>query len=168
MSMMCKGRIYTLGITLLIALAGIAQSESSSWKLQAGYEVNYTGHNTVLHAEYAINNHRIGGGVNYNFSDGFASNPVVGVGLSYGYVVLQNEKWQASLGIDYRRQKPLEIVNIQTLVLANSLEYKFTEHIGALSRIGYGVAIERAASAGSFAQLNNISGLFLIGCVYSF
>jgi hypothetical protein len=165
---MCKGRIYTLGIALVIALAGVAQGESSSWKLQAGYEVNYTGNNAVLHAEYAISNHRIGGGLNYNFSDGFTYNPVVGVGLSYGYVVLQNEKWQASLGIDYRRQKPLKIVNIQTLVLANSIEYKFTEHIGALSRIGYGVAVERAASAGSFAQLNNISGLFLVGCVYSF
>jgi hypothetical protein len=165
---MRKNRIFTLCFTLVITLAGIAQSESSSWKLQVGYEVNYTGHNAVLHAEYALSKHRIGGGINYNFSDGFASNPVVGVGLSYGYVVLQNEKWQASLGVDYRRQKPLEIVNIQTLVLANSIEYKFTEHIGALSRIGYGAALERAASAGSFAQLNNISGLFLIGCVYSF
>ena len=165
---MRKGRLVTLCFLLLITLIGIAQSESSEWKLQAGYEVNYTGHNAVLHAEYALSKHRIGGGINYNFSDGFASNPVVGVGLSYGYVVLQNKKWQASLGIDYRRQKPLEIVNIQTLVLANSIEYKFTEHIGALSRIGYGVALERAASAGSFAQLNNISGLFLLGCVYSF
>jgi hypothetical protein len=165
---MRKNRIFILCFTLVISLAGIAQSESSSWKLQAGYEVNYTGNNAVLHAEYALSKHRIGGGINYNFSDGFASNPVVGVGLSYGYVVLQSEKWQASLGIDYRRQKPLKIVNIQTLVLANSIEYKFTEHIGALSRIGYGVALERAASAGSFAQLNNISGLFLIGCVYSF
>ncbi|MFT4598048.1 MAG: hypothetical protein ACJAR8_001568 [Bacteroidia bacterium] len=165
---MRKNRIFILCFTLVISLAGIAQSESSSWKLQAGYEVNYTGQNAVLHAEYALSKHRIGGGINYNFSDGFASNPVVGVGLSYGYVVLQNKKWQASLGIDYRRQKPLEIVNIQSLVLANSIEYKFTEHIGALSRIGYGVALERAASAGSFVQLNNISGLFLLGCVYSF
>jgi hypothetical protein len=165
---MRKGRLVTLCFLLLITLIGIAQSESSEWKLQAGYEVNYTGHNAVLHAEYTLSKHRIGGGINYNFSDGFASNPVLGVGLSYGYVVLQSEKWQASLGIDYRRQKPLEIVNIQTLVLANSIEYKFTEHIGALSRIGYGVALERAASAGSFAQLNNISGLFLLGCVYSF
>ena len=165
---MYKGRLLTLCFALVITLAGIAQSKSSSWKLQAGYEVNYTGHNAVLHAEYALNKHRIGGGVSYNFSDGFATNPLVGVGLSYGYVVLLSEKWQASLGIDYRRQKPLEIVNIQTLVLANSIEYKFTEHIGALSRIGYGVALERAASAGSFAQLNNISGLFLLGCVYSF
>ncbi len=165
---MYKDRLFILSITLLIAQAGIAQSDSTSWKLHAGYEMNYTGNNTVLQAEYAINNHRIGGGVNYNFSDGFTFNPVVGFGLSYGYVVLQSEKWQASLGIDYRRQKPLKIVNVQTLVLANSIEYKFTEHIGALSRIGYGVAVERAASAGSFAQLNNISGLFLVGCVYSF
>lgn len=165
---MFKLRIICLYAILHIVYLATAQKDTNSWHLQAGYEVNYTGHNTILHVEYALNNHLLGGGINYNLSDGFASNPVLGIGLSCGYIVVQNKKWQSSISVDYRRQKPLKIVNIQTVVLAQSVKYQINNHLGALSRIGYGFAAERTASAGSFAQFNNVSGLFTVACVYSF
>lgn len=142
--------------------------QKSKWSLQMGFETNYTGNNGFLHAGYSIKKHKLEAGVNYNFSDGFAANPVLGIDLSYSYKVVESYRWSASIGLDYRRQKPLKIVNIQLLNYTTGVTYKWMPKLYLTSKLGYGLAAERAASAGSFAQSNNISGSFQFGCVYRF
>ncbi len=153
---------------LLCANALIAQENAEKrWGILSGHEVNYTGNNAVLHALYEVNRrHTIEAGLNYNFSDGFAANPVIGLGVSYGYTIAARDKWNAAVGIDYRRQKPLSIVNIQTITYATKAKYNITDKWSAYSRVGYGVALERARSSGNFTQSNNISGSFSLGCVF--
>jgi hypothetical protein len=141
-------------------------SKHYPWSLMMGFESNYTGNNALLHGSYLFQRSEIDAGLNYNLSDGFSANPVLGFGLGYQYKVVYNRKWSASIGLDYRRQKPLKIVNIQLLNYTTGVTYKFGEHFNIKSKLGYGLAAERAASAGSFAQSNTISGSFYLGCVY--
>ena len=159
-------RILLLTFVLLgIQTLGIAQSK---WSVLGAYETNYMGNNMIVHLNYTQDKHQIQVGPNYNLSDGFSNNPVVGIGISYFYKVLSSDKWEASIGVDYRRQKPIKIVNIQTILFANSVSYKVLPKLFLNTRLGYGVAAERAASQGSFTQSNNISGALSIGCVYQF
>ena len=158
------------GILLLLAAVGTARAQEkmrSKWSLLTAYEVNYTGNNAVLHAVYKPHKKQtIEVGLNYNFSDGFAANPVVGMGISYGYSVLQTANWEATIGADYRRQKPLAIVNIQTITYTTKVAYTINQRWSAFTRIGYGLAAERARSAGPFTQSNNITGSLSLGCVF--
>jgi len=143
------------------------QSTANKWSLLAAFEVNYTGNNSVLHALYSpVDRHSIEAGLNYNFSDGFSANPVLGFGVSYGYSIVKGKNWQAAIGMDYRRQKPLSIVNIQVLTYTTKASYQITDRLSAYSRLGYGLAVERARSAGAFSQSNNITGSFSLGCVF--
>jgi long-subunit fatty acid transport protein len=158
--------IFLIGLFIVTYNVSVAQESTKKWAMMGAYEVNYTGRNAILHAQYHINNHELEAGVNYNFSDGFSNNPVVGVGLSYSYVVLHNEHWSLAAGLHYRRQKPLAIVNIQTITYTNGLTYHWKPKIAFTARLGYGVVAERAASAGNFSQNNNLTGSFTLGCVY--
>jgi hypothetical protein len=142
-----------------------AQAEPDKWAIVAGYETNYMGNNGIIHGRYTIKNHVLELGVNYNFSDGFSANPVIGIGAAYGYQLANTERWNVTTGIDYRRQKPLKIVNIQTIMYTNSVAYKIKPKLWAVTRLGYGLAAERAASAGSFSQNNSLAGNLTIGCV---
>lgn len=143
------------------------QDYHTKWSLLSGYEVNYMGNNAIVHAQYTTSTkHILEAGINYNFSDGFAENPVIGLGFAYGYKVLQNKRWNAVVGVDYRRQKPLAIVNVQTLLYTTSLSYQVYEKWSVYSRVGYGMAAERARSAGAFSQSNNITGSLSLGCVF--
>lgn len=145
-----------------------AQNEELTYQLMTGYEINYFGKNGFINGRIIKNNHIIETGINYNFSDGFSDNPVLGIAAYYGYQIMSIKKWKTVLGADYRRQKPLKIVNIQTWCYSTSIIYEYNEQWSLLSRIGYGVAIERSASAGSFDQFNNLTGSILISCVYQF
>lgn len=161
-------RIGSVFLVLLIYSSVFSQNKKpQKWSVLSGYEVTYTGNNAVLHAVYAPNaKHTLEAGFNYNFSDGFSANPVVGLGLSYGYTIINESKWKAAVGIDYRRQKPLAIVNIQSLMYTTRAQYNITDRWSVYSRLGYGLAAERARSAGSFSKSNNISGSFSLGCVF--
>jgi hypothetical protein len=158
--------------SILIAIACIVsytnvqgQNNQQKWALLAAYEANYTGQNSILHALYSKQKHQLEAGINYNFSDGFAANPVIGLGFGYGYTILQDSHWTLRSGVGYRRQKPLTIVNIQILTYTQTMEYRLSKRLSAASKLSYGVAAERAASAGSFVQQNNITGSFTLGCV---
>ena len=105
-------------------------------------------------------------GLLYNLSDGFTNRPVPGVRLFYGYQILKSERWDVVTGLSYVREKPLKIVNIQMLNYATSTSLKLNEKLSFRTQIGYGVALERAASAGAFSQSNNISGALSLGCAY--
>jgi len=59
----------------------------------------------------------------------------------------------------------LAIVNIQILTYTQGLVYNLNPKLAVTSRLGYGVAVERAASAGNFSQNNNVTGSFALGCV---
>lgn len=158
------------GIVLVFAAVGTVCAQDkvpAKWSLLTAYEVNYTGNNAVLHAVYKPHKKQtIEVGLNYNFSDGFAANPVVGLGISYSYSVLQTANWEATIGVDYRRQKPIAIVNIQTITYTTQIAYTINKRWSAFSRIGYGLAAERARSAGPFTQSNNITGSLSLGCVF--
>ena len=143
-----------------------AQSKPFNKQILAGYEINYFGKNSFIHSRLLKNNHIIEMGINYNFSDGFSDNPVIGVGVYYGYQIISSKKWETSLGAEYRRQKPLKFVNIQTWCYTTSVQYNFKPKWSLLSRIGYGVATERSASDGSFDQFNNLTGSISLSCVY--
>ena len=164
--------VYILSFLLVCSTICSAKryipAKTNSWSIMSGYEVNYTGNNGLLHGVYSFNKHNVDAGLNYNFSDGFTANPIIGIGIGYKYSVINNYKWTAAIGADYRRQKPLEIVNIQLLNYTTSVTYQWGKHFHINSKLGYGIAAERAASAGSFAQSNNISGSFFLGCVYRF
>jgi hypothetical protein len=143
-----------------------AQEKPKKWAVLTAYEANYTGTNGIIHAQYTKNNNQLEAGLNYNFSDGFSTSPVLGIGLAYGFEILRNDKFSITSGINYRRQKPLAIVNIQILTYTQGLVYKLSPKIAVTSRLGYGVAAERAASAGNFSQNNNLTGSFTLGCVF--
>jgi len=145
-----------------------AQNGKPSFSILGGYEINYFGKNGLIHPRFEHKNNILEFGTNYNFSDGFSNNPVLGIGIYYGYKLAEKNKWSAELGIEYRRQKPLRIVNIQTICYTSSMVYSINENWRAISRIGYGVATERSASAGSFDQFNNITGSVSILCAYIF
>ena len=143
-----------------------AQNEEVVSQLSTGYEINYFGINGFMHGRFIKKNHVMEAGINYNFSDGFSDNPVLGVGIYYGYQISTLKKWSTAIGLDYRRQKPLKIVNIQTWCYTTSVEYSHNKNWSLLSRIGYGVATERSASDGSFNQFNNLTGSLFLSCVY--
>jgi len=156
--------VLVLGV---IGTANAQNEEVSKWSLLTAYEVCYSGNNALLHAVYKPGKKQtIEAGVNYNFSDGFVANPVVGIGISYGYSLLKNAHWEATIGVDYRRQKPLAIVNIQTIAYTNKVAYTIDHNWSVFTRLGYGVAVERARSAGPFTQGNNSTGSFSLGCVF--
>ncbi len=159
-------RFSIVCILCLMSLIVSAQNKDVVSQLSTGYEINYFGKNGFLHGRFVKKNHVMEAGINYNFSDGFSDNPVLGVGVYYGYQISTSKKWSAALGLDYRRQKPLKIVNIQTWCYTTSIEYIHSKYWSLLSRIGYGVATERSASAGSFDQFNNLTGSLSISCVY--
>lgn len=159
-------RVYILLLGMLFTPQIFAQKDSLSTQIMAAYEVNYFGKNSLIHGRFVLKNHVLETGLNYNFSDGFSTNPVLGVGLYYGYQVISSDKWKAELGAEYRRQKPLTIVNIQTWCYTSTIQYIITNKVSTLTRLGYGVATERSASAGSFDQFNNITGSLSLGCVY--
>ncbi|HBN02687.1 MAG TPA: hypothetical protein DD396_01440 [Bacteroidetes bacterium] len=154
--------IFILGLRW----SSCAQDIPQQWAILTSYEANYTGTNAIIHGLYIKNHHQLEAGLNYNFSDGFSNNPVIGIGLAYGFEILTNDKWSITSGINYRRQKPLAIVNIQILTYTQGLAYKLNPKLAITSRLGYGVAVERAASAGNFSQNNNITGSFTLGCVF--
>ena len=54
---------------------------------QTKNEINYFGKNGFLHGRFVKKNHVMEAGINYNFSDGFSDNPVLGVGVYYGYQI---------------------------------------------------------------------------------
>lgn len=160
-------------VAWLVVLCSMAKlsycqdKKDSKWSLLSGYEATYTGNNVILHAACLFaNSHELEAGLNYNFSDGFAANPVLGLGISYGYGILNTRNWKATVGADYRRQKPLDIVNIQTIMYTTKVQYNWQPRWGIYTRLGYGAAVERARSSGSFTQQNSISGSFSAGCVY--
>lgn len=160
-------RFLSISILCFLALQSKAEEVKKNWSISLGYEANYTGNNFGIHSNHVVyDKHHLGYGLNYNASDGFSFNPVLGLGLSYGYNVVQSEKWTALVGLEYRRQKPLKIVNIQLINYTTSLQYNVNRRLMLESKVGFGVAAERAASAGSFAQTNNVSGLFYLGCGY--
>lgn len=161
-------RLFVILAFVLVYASSFAQYASpKKWSILTGYEVNYTGNNAVVHGVYLpAARHTIEVGLSYNFSDGFATRHVIGLGVSYGYTIAEQGKWIAAIGVDYRRQKPLAIVNIQTITYTTRAQYQLNEKWSAYSRLGYGVAAERARSAGSFTQSNNITGSLSIGCVY--
>jgi hypothetical protein len=159
-------RFLFVYIFCLISWFVSAQNKDLVSQLLTGYEINYFGKNVFVHGRFVKKNHVMEAGINYNFSDGFSDNPVLGVGVYYGYQISTSKKWSTALGIDYRRQKPLKIVNIQNWCYSTSVEYSHNKNWSLLSRIGYGVAIERSASAGSFDQFNNLTGSLSISCVY--
>lgn len=163
-----KFRILFITIFCFVTSFVDAQNEDLTYQLMTGYEINYFGKNGFVHGRLIKNNQIIETGINYNFSDGFSDNPVLGIGAYYGYQIMSTEKWKTALGAEYRRQKPLKIVNIQTWCYSTSITYKYNEQWSLLSRIGYGVATERSASAGSFDQFNNLTGSLSISCVYQF
>lgn len=160
---------YRLIFNLILCLISIflsAQDKHINRQLITGYEVNYFGKNGFVHGRFLKNNHILETGINYNFSDGFSDDPVIGIGIYYGYQIITSKKWQTALGAEYRRQKPLKIVNIQTWCYTTSVQYNYNSHWSLLSRVGYGVATERSASAGSFDQFNNLTGSVSLSCVY--
>ena len=142
-----------------------AQDKPKKLAVVTAYEASYTGTNGIIHAQYTKKQHQFEAGLNYNFSDGFSNNPVLGIGMAYGLEILTNDKWSVTAGINYRRQKPLAIVNIQILTYTQGLVYNLNPKLAVTSRLGYGVAVERAASAGNFSQNNNVTGSFALGCV---
>ncbi|MGB1039005.1 MAG: hypothetical protein ACPGYY_10195 [Bacteroidia bacterium] len=160
-------RFFCISILCFLIYQTKAQDVKSTWSISSGYETNYTGNNFSIHSNHILfDKHHLGYGVNYNTSDGFSFNPVLGLGLSYGYKVVESSNWSVLLGLEYRRQKPLKIVNIQLINYTTTVKYSLSEKWQLESKVGYGVAAERAASAGSFAQSNNISGMFYFGCGY--
>lgn len=157
----------------IVTFLGISVSEVFSQKVQnswiptAGYEANYSGNNIFLRGLYITSTkHNLMVGLSYNYSDGFSNNPVVGIDLGYGYTVVENDNWQSTIGVDYRRQKPISNINVQTICLSQTLSFHIAENWIAQSKIGYGIAVERNASAGQFSQFNNLTGLFSLGCGY--
>lgn len=164
---MKESRLFLIIIILGAALFSCAQETVSGWSIISGYEANYFGNNVNLQTRYTIKNkHLLDAGLAYNISDGFANNPVLGLDLDYAYKVVNENKLSSSLGISYRRQKPLEIVNIQLINLTHAIQYKFTKNFSVLSTMGYGVAVERSASSRQFSQFNSLSGSFSLRCVY--
>ena len=158
-----------IGISFIFAILCVAsygQDKINSWSVLTAYEANYTGTNGIVHVQYTRSIHQFEAGLNYNISDGFSDNQVLGIGLAYGFKIVNSEKWNVTSGINYRRQKPLAIVNIQILTYSQELAYKLNPKIALTSRLGYGVAAERAASAGNFSQNNNLTGSFTLGCVF--
>jgi hypothetical protein len=162
--MYCK--LLIIFILSIMSILSSAQDQPFQKQILAGYEINYFGKNSFVHGRFLKNNHIIETGINYNFSDGFSDDPVIGIGLYYGYQVITSKKWKTFLGAEYRRQKPLKIVNIQTLCYTTSVQYNYKPNWSLLSRIGYGVATERSASDGSFDQFNNLTGSISLSCVY--
>jgi hypothetical protein len=153
-------------LLLLVMTFSYAQG-MRKWSIHPAFEVNYTGYNSFVNLAYtAKENHVLEAGVSYNMSDGFTTNPTLGLNISYRYKILNSDRWSAAIGADYRRQKPLAIVNIQTLCYTTNMTFRATKSISIHTRLGYGVAAERARSAGSFSQSNNITGLCQIGCGY--
>jgi len=163
---MSKSALSTL-ILVIISTLGYGQN-SREWSIWTGYETNYSGNNMFLHTRVIVKEkHIVEGGLNYNLSDGYSSNPVIGVGLAYGYNIISSTKWVSTIGVEYRRQKPIPIVNVQTICYTSSLQYNIDSKFSMQTKIGYGLAAERNASAGNFSQFNNITGLFSLGCGYS-
>ncbi len=160
-------RLFSILLLLNSTVASGQKKMPSKWSLLTAYEVNYTGNNAVLHTVYKPHiKHTVEFGVNYNFSDGFAKNPLIGIGVSYGFSALQTASWDATLGMDYRRQKPLDIVNIQIITYTTKVAYIIGPKWSILTRLGYGLVLERARSAGPFTQSNNITGSSSLGCVF--
>lgn len=160
----------SLWISLVLLIMGTAAfcQNTPEYSFWSGYEANYSGNNVFIHTRIITGeNHVLEGGLNYNLSDGFSLNPVIGVGISYSYKILSRAKWASTIGVEYRRQKPLKIVNVQTLCYTSGLQYRINDKLKVQTKIGYGLAAERNASAGNFSQFNNISGLFSFGCGYS-
>ncbi|NNJ54590.1 MAG: hypothetical protein HKP14_00580 [Bacteroidia bacterium] len=143
-------------------------AQDKSFGLRTGLETNYTGINALLNGVYEINNHTLELGINYNLVDGFSNSPVIGQNFSYSYTLAKRNKLSTFIGFEYRRQKPIKIVNVQLIMYSMGMEYKFTEHITAHSKVGYGVAAERALSSQSFSQSNILTGYFQLGCGYQF
>lgn len=160
-------RLFICTYILLVVLTHSYAQGVTKWSIHPAFEVNYSGYNSLINIAYtAKEKHVLEAGASYNMSDGFTANPTIGLNISYRYKILASDSWSAAMGIDYRRQKPLAIVNIQTLCYTTNVVYKATKSISIHTRLGYGVAAERARSAGSFTQSNNITGLFQIGCGY--
>ena len=158
---------YSLVLMLLIMCLNLS-AQDKSLGLRGAIETNYTGINTALTGVYQFNNHAIELGVNYNLSDGFSNSPVIGQSVSYHYKVAERNNLSSSIGLEYRRQKPIKIVNIQLVMISMGMEYRFTDHILAHSKLGYGLASERALSAQSFSQSNILTGFIQLGCGYQF
>lgn len=160
---------------LLLAYLGlyttaIAQnSEKKKWSVMAGYEVNFMGNNALIHLQHFRKEvHLLEGGVSYNLSDGFADRPVLGLDIGYGYRLLSKDKWSMYTGVDYRLQRPISILNIQTITYTQSIQYRPIARVQATARVGYGVATARARSAGTFTQTNSPTGSLLLSCGYLF
>ena len=154
-------------VAVLCSISSYAQSPKADWSALVGYGLSYSG--TNVHAEarrVGQKGHVFDLGLLYNLSDGFTNRPVPGVRLFYGYQILKSERWDVVTGLSYVREKPLKIVNIQMLNYATSTSLKLNEKLSFRTQIGYGVALERAASAGAFSQSNNISGALSLGCAY--
>jgi long-subunit fatty acid transport protein len=160
-------RLFICACLLSVVMTYSYSQSVAKWSLYPALEVNYTGYNSLINLAYTVKEkHVLEAGASYNMSDGFTANPTIGINISYRYKILASDRWSAAMGIDYRRQKPLDIVNIQMLCYTLNMTYRATKSISIHTRLGYGVAAERARSAGSFTQSNNITGLFQIGCGY--
>ena len=153
---------------LLVILGVHVKAQDKSFGLRAALETNYTGINTSLNGVYKFNHHSLELGFSYNFSDGFSNNPVIGQNLSYHFTLAERNKMSSTIGLEYRRQKLIKIVNVQLIMISMGLEYQFTDHILAHSKLGYGIASERALSSQSFSQSNILTGFIQLGCGYHF
>ena len=158
-----------VGFLLIECMAFAQQTKEHQWNVISGFEVNYTGNNTFLRIQHiGKKNHLLEAGVSYNVSDGFADRTVLGIDLGYGYRLLTKEKWSLFTGVDYRLQRPIKILNIQTLTYTNTLNYFLLPQVMASVRLGYGVATARARSAGVFTQTNSPTGSLMLSCGYLF
>ena len=165
--MIMKCKIVVFFVAALCSISSNAQAPKADWSALVGCGISYTGYN--VHAEarrVGQKGHVLDFGLLYNLSDGYTNRPVPGVRLFYGYQILKSERWDVVTGLSYVREKPLKIVNIQMLNYATSTSFNLNEKLTLRTQIGYGVALERAASAGAFSQSNNISGTLSLGCVY--
>jgi long-subunit fatty acid transport protein len=166
MILMLKYRL--LFVVILMSFISHLKAQNVNFGAKVSGELNYTGYNTQLDFLTVIKSHQIGIEMHYNLSDGYLTNPVIGHGINYGYVILNNDRWQASIGLDYKRQKPLEHLIIHVVNYGLGAGYKITEHLSITNTIGYGTAVELVRLNGQTKKSNNISGSLQLGCAYFF
>jgi len=131
-------------------------------------ETNYTGYNISLNSTFVYSKNSIGLGVNYNLSDGFINNPVIGFEFDYKYKIVDNKKWSSWVGGDYFHQKPINNLNIDALFYTFTQKLNLLNNFFLVNHLGYGVAIESTKLSGRKVTSNSITGLFNVGCEYQF
>ena len=92
----------------------------------------------------------------WNFPINLTFNPLISA------IAAGNTAIAATTTLNYSIQK---VYPHDTTAYTQGLVYNLNPKLAVTSRLGYGVAVERAASAGNFSQNNNVTGSFALGCV---